>query len=83
MTDMSDTRRVIHESLTQLVIRKRRRKITMFNKITHVFRHGTISTGFEAYLNRVRQETGQFGPTIDEARSDYKRMASQRYGNMS
>lgn len=55
----------------------------MFNKITHVFRHGTISTGFKAYLNRVRQETGQFGPTIDEARSDYKRMASQRYGNMS
>ncbi|MDP6421041.1 MAG: hypothetical protein QF477_09060 [SAR202 cluster bacterium] len=52
----------------------------MLNKITRVFRHGNITTGFEAYLNTVRQTTGQYGPTMDEAKKDFKRMSSQRYG---
>jgi hypothetical protein len=55
----------------------------MFNKISRVFRTGGVTTGFEAYLNNVRRQTGQYGPTMDEAKKDYKSMSSRRFGNLS
>jgi hypothetical protein len=46
---------------------------TLFRKI----RRANYPTGFQAYLNSIQSSVHGYGPSVEEARRDYREMSRQ------
>ena len=49
----------------------------MFNTLIRAIRQASYPTGFQAYLNSIQSSARGSGPTVEEARRDYREMSHQ------
>ncbi len=54
----------------------------MLNSLFRIIRRANHPTGFQAYLNGIQRGAHGSGPTVEEARRDYREMSSRSMGLM-